>query len=389
MNVNFTTIANTPVVAPHGHDGRGAGAVDAKTAMNSGRQRDLSDHERVASYQDPATGLRAIIAIHKTTLGPALGGLRMWPYASHEDALFDVLRLARGMTYKSAAAGLDFGGGKAVIIGDSRTQKTGALLRSFGRFVDDLGGKYIAAEDMGIGTRDIETIREVTPHVAGLADQSGDPSPFTALGTFVSIRAALKYATGRDDLSGKRVMVQGTGNVGLALVEQLCAVGAEVFAYDVNDSALRAAVVAGARAVGADEVYTTPVDVYAPCAFGATLNPVTIPQLRCTIVAGAANNQLFDDTRDAQALHDRGILYAPDFVVNAGGIINISVEKSGAYSRERALRRTEAIYHTITKIFDLCTVENLLPQQAAICFAEQRLHWSGRTSHSASSIPRR
>ena len=323
--------------------------------------------------EDNASGLRAIIAIHNTKLGSALGGVRMWPYASDNDALFDVLRLARGMTYKSAAAGLNFGGGKAVIIGDSRTQKTSVLLQQFGEFVDDLGGAYIAAEDMGINTRDIETIRQETPHVAGLADCSGDPSPFTALGTFLSIRAAVKRVTGLDDLSGKKVMVQGVGSVGLALVKQLRSAGAEVFVFDVNESALRSAVVAGARAVSADAVHTTPVDVYSPCAFGATLNPRTIPLLRCVAVVGAANNQLLDETRDGQALHDRGILYAPDFVVNAGGIINISVEKSGVYSRERALRLTEAIYQTVTNLFDICEAERILPQQAAIRLAEVRL----------------
>lgn len=315
-----------------------------------------------------------MIAVHDTTLGPALGGLRMWDYASEEEALFDVLRLARGMTLKSAAAGLRFGGGKAVIVGDSRTQKTAALLRRFGHFVHELGGKYITAEDMGIGTRDIETIREVTPHVAGLADRSGDPSPFTALGVFVGIKAALKRATGTEELGGKRVLVQGTGQVGLALVKHLRKAGAEVLAYDTNQSSLGAAVLAGARAVTSEEVYAAPVEVYAPCALGATLNPTTIPQLRCAVVCGAANNQLLDDERDGQALHDRGILYAPDFVVNAGGIINIAVEKEATYDPDRARRLTENIHQTVMDIFSACESESLLPQQAAIRLAERRLH---------------
>ena len=258
--------------------------------------------------------------------------------------------------------------------GDSRTQKSVGLLRRFGQFVHELGGKYITAEDMGIGTHDIETIREVTPHVAGLADRSGDPSPFTALGVFVGIKAALKRATGRGELSGKRVLVQGTGQVGLALVKHLRSAGAEVFAYDVNESSLRAAVVAGARAVSAEEVYAMPVDVYAPCALGATLNPTTIPQLRCAVVCGAANNQLLDEERDGRALHDRGIHYAPDFVVNAGGIIHIAVEKEGHYDPERARRLTENIYRTVMEIFVACDSELLLPQQAAIRLAERRLH---------------
>ena len=345
--------------------------------MKTFRQLATSDHEMVVFCNDNATGLRAIIAVHDTTLGPSLGGLRMWPYASEDEALFDVVRLARGMTYKSAAAGLPFGGGKAVILGDSRTQKSPALLRRFGKFVNDLGGKYITAEDMGIGTRDIATIGLETPHVAGLAEKSGDPSPFTALGTFLSICAAVKHVTGCDNVSGRKVMVQGTGSVGLDLVKQLHRAGAEVFAFDVNESSLRAAVVAGARAVSADAVYTTPVDVYSPCAFGATLNPTTIPQLRCAVVAGAANNQLLDEARDGQALHDRGILYAPDFIVNAGGIINISVEKSGTYSRERALSLTKNIYHTVTEIFTACDTGHLLPHQAAIRLAEERLRQAG------------
>ena len=314
----------------------------------------------------------AIIAVHDTTLGPALGGLRMWPYASEEEALFDVLRLARGMTYKSAAAGLRFGGGKAVIVGDSRTSKTPALLRRFGEFVAELGGRYITAEDVGIDTHDIEIVREVTPHVAGLREQSGDPSPFTALGVLVSIRAAIQHLSGRDDLSGRRVMVQGVGNVGLHLVRALREAGAEVFACDVNEHALRAAVAVGARGVSASEAYTTPVDVYAPCALGATLNPATIPQLRCAVVCGAANNQLLDDARDGRALHERGILYAPDFVVNAGGIINISVEKSGAYDQKLALRLTEDIRHTVAMIFAMSD-DRSLPHETAMRVAEAKL----------------
>ncbi len=348
--------------------------------MNRLTTLSTSSHELVVSCQDHSTGLRAIIAVHDTTLGPALGGLRMWDYATEDEALFDVLRLARGMTLKSAAAGLHFGGGKAVILGDSRTQKCAALLRRFGQFVHELGGKYITAEDMGIGTGDIETIREVTPHVAGLKDRSGDPSPFTALGVFVGIKAALKRATGTEELSGKRVLVQGTGQVGLALVKHLCKAGAEVLAYDVNESSLGAAVLAGARAVSAEKVYVGQVDVYAPCAFGATLNPTTIPQLRCAVVCGAANNQLLDEARDGQALHDRGILYAPDFVVNAGGIINIAVEKEGAYDPDRARLLTENIYQTVTDIFSACDSEHLLPQQAAIRLAERRLHRAAHDS---------
>ncbi|HSJ02877.1 MAG TPA: Glu/Leu/Phe/Val dehydrogenase dimerization domain-containing protein [Verrucomicrobium sp.] len=333
----------------------------------------FAGHEMVLFCNDATTGLRAIIAVHDTRLGPALGGLRMWNYASTDEALFDVLRLSRGMTYKSAAAGLPLGGGKAVILGDSRRHKTDALLAKFGEFVESLGGRYITAEDVGIGTRDIQIIGQSTSHVAGLTGQSGDPSPFTALGTLLSIKAALKMATGREELSGRRIMVQGTGNVGLGLIKLLVDEGARVLAHDVNADSLRKAVVAGARMVTAAEVYTTPVDVYAPCALGATLNPTTIPQLRCAVVAGAANNQLLDEERDGQALHQRGILYVPDFVANAGGIINISVEREGEYRQDRAQELTRNIYRTVLKVFALCETERLLPQQAAKRLAEQSL----------------
>jgi leucine dehydrogenase len=277
------------------------------------------------------------------------------------------------MTYKAAAAGLSFGGGKAVIIGDSRTQKSPALLRRFGSFVQALGGKYITAEDMGIGTADVETIRAVTPHVAGVAAGSGDPAPFTALGVFVSILAAMEHLKGRQDMNGRKVLVQGTGNVGLALVKHLRRAGADVFAWDVRESALRAAVVAGARAVPASAIHSLVVDVYAPCALGATLNPASISQLRCAAVVGAANNQLLDEERDGQALHDRGILYVPDFVANAGGIINISVEKSGAYDRELAARLTLNIQRTVSRILAESATSGILPHQAAKRLAERRL----------------
>ncbi|WP_050029010.1 Glu/Leu/Phe/Val dehydrogenase dimerization domain-containing protein [Verrucomicrobium sp. BvORR034] len=331
-------------------------------------------HETVQVCMDPATGLRAIIAVHDTRLGPALGGVRMWNYATEEEAQVDVLRLARGMTYKAAAAGLNLGGGKAVIIGDSRREKSDALLRRFGQFVELLGGCYITAEDVGIGTRDISIIGETTSHVAGLAGQSGDPSPFTAYGTFLSIKAGLKRATGSEELSGRKVMVQGTGHVGLALVRLLRKEGAVVFAHDVRDDSLRDAVVAGARLATAAEVYSRPVDVYAPCALGATLNPETIPLLRCKVVAGAANNQLLDEDRDGLALQKRDIVYVPDFVANAGGIINISVEREGGYDRNRALQLTENIRHNVNRVFEIADAEGLLPHQAAMRLAEIRLN---------------
>ena len=331
------------------------------------------DHELVLFCNDNTTGLKAIIAVHNTTLGPALGGLRMWNYKSDHDALFDVLRLSRGMTYKSAVAGLNLGGGKAVIIGDARTQKSEALLRRFGKFVNNLAGKYITAEDVGIGVQDIETVLNETPHVAGLADKSGDPSPFTAYGTYLSIKASMKKLTGSDSLVGKKVMVQGTGHVGLYLVEHLVKEGATVLAYDIYEDNLKAAVAAGATAVSGNVVYSSDVDVYAPCALGATLNPDTISQLKCAIVAGAANNQLLDEVRDGQALQDRKILYAPDFVANAGGIINVFNEVQGNYRKERSMRMTENIYNTVLNVYATCDAQGILPQQAAIAVAEKRI----------------
>lgn len=337
-----------------------------------------NDHELVLFCNDNESGLKAIIAVHNTTLGPALGGLRMWNYTNDAAALFDVLRLSRGMTYKSAVAGLNLGGGKAVIIGDARTQKNEALLRRFGKFVNNLAGKYITAEDVGIGVADIEYVRMETPYVAGLQDKSGDPSPFTAYGTYLSIKASMKKLTGSDALEGKKIMVQGTGHVGLYLVGHLVKEGAKVLAYDIFDENLAAAVKLGAVAVGANEVYNAAVDVYAPCALGATLNPDTIPQLKCAIVAGAANNQLLDEVRDGQAVKDRGILYAPDFVANAGGIINVFNEVNGPYNRERSMSMTENIYNTVLQVYNTVEEKGILPQQAAIALAEKRIKDVGR-----------
>lgn len=336
-----------------------------------------NNHELVMYCNDNATGLKAIIAVHNTTLGPALGGLRMWKYASDKDALFDVLRLSRGMTYKSAVAGLNLGGGKAVIIGDARTQKNEALLRRFGKFVNNLAGKYITAEDVGIGVKDIEYVQNETPYVAGLSDKSGDPSPFTALGTYLSIKAGMKKITGSDSLAGKKIMVQGTGHVGLYLVEHLVKEGAIVYGYDIYEDTLKKAVDAGAVAVNASEVYSKEVDVYAPCALGATLNPDTIPLLKCSLVAGAANNQLLDEVRDGQSLQDRGILYAPDFVANAGGIINVFNEVNGPYNVNKSTRMTESIYDTVLSVFKMCEEQNILPQQAAMALGEKRIREVG------------
>lgn len=334
-----------------------------------------NNHELVLFCNDNATGLKAIIAVHNTTLGPALGGLRMWNYTSNEAAIFDVLRLSRGMTYKSAVAGLNLGGGKAVIIGDSRTQKNEALLRRFGKFVNNLAGKYITAEDVGIGVQDIEYVRMETKHVAGIPVEiggSGDPSPVTAYGTYLGIKASMKKLTGSDSLNKRRIVVQGVGSVGRYLVEHLIKEGAEVFVYDIYAEQMQSSLNLGAKAISAEEVYSISADVYAPCALGATLNPETIPQLNCAIVAGAANNQLLDENRDALALQARGILYAPDFVVNAGGIINVYNELE-SYNQNRALKMAEKIYDTTLNIFKLSESQAITTNQAAIALAEKRI----------------
>ncbi|WNJ18039.1 Glu/Leu/Phe/Val dehydrogenase dimerization domain-containing protein [Pontibacter sp. G13] len=334
------------------------------------------DHEMIVHCHDRATGLKAIIAVHNTTLGPAMGGLRMWPYATEGEALTDALRLSRGMTLKNALAGINVGGGKAVIIGNARTDKTEAMLRRFGKFVHNLGGKYYTAEDVGMSEDDMEIIRTETPYVTGISQirgGSGDPSPVTAYGTYLGMKAAMKKATGSDSLNGKRVLVQGVGHVGGYLVDHLVEEGAKVFIYDIYPQTLEAVSArTGATIISEEEVYTLPVDVYAPCALGGTLNPETIPQLNCMIVCGAANNQLLDEVRDAQDLKDRGILYAPDFMVNAGGIINVSLELE-VYHRDLAMRKTERIYETAMKVFDLAGQADITTHEAALKLAEQRI----------------
>ena len=314
---------------------------------------DFDDHEQVVFCHDPATGLKAIIAIHSTVLGPALGGCRMWPYAAEDEAVTDVLRLSQAMTLKHALAGSDHGGGKTVIIGDPATDKSPALFHALGRFVDSLGGRFIAAEDVGITVEDIGHVREVTPHAAGLADTgggSGDPSPVTAWGVFCGIRAAVAHKLGRDDLAGVRVAVQGLGHVGYHLCRHLHQAGAGLQVADINQGAVAKAVSEfSAEAVDPATIHTLDVDVYAPCALGGALNPGTIPQIRATVVAGAANNQLLLDS-DGRLLAERGILYAPDYVINAGGVINILFE-GGSYDHQAALDRAAKIGDTLVEIF--------------------------------------
>ena len=310
-------------------------------------------HERILLCSNPEVGLKAIIAVHSTVLGPGLGGLRMYPFKDFEEALTDALRLSRGMTYKAAAAGLNLGGGKAVILGDPARDKTPELLRAFGRFVDGLGGRYVAAEDVGIGVRDVEVMAGETLHVAGLvsgAAASGDPSPVTARGVHAGMRAAVAHGLGRRDLSGLRVAVQGVGSVGIHLCERLHADGARLLVADVNPGAVRCAVERfGAEAVEPEWILGADVDVFAPCALSRVIDDVAVERLRARIVAGAANDQL-DEPRHGDALARRGVLYAPDYVINAGGIVNILGELSGRYEQSAVHARVDAIGERLLSI---------------------------------------
>lgn len=339
-------------------------------------------HEQVIFCNDTVTGLRAIIAIHSTALGPALGGTRMWNYADEQQAVNDVLRLSRGMTFKAAISGLNLGGGKAVIIGDAKVQKTESLLRRFGKFVNSLHGKYITAEDVNMKTTDMEYIHMETPHVTGLPESmggSGDPSPVTAYGVYMGMKAAARKAYASDSLEGKRIAVQGVGQVGMHLVEHLVKEGAEVFIADLNpEKVKRIAQQFSVTGVALEDVYDLDVDIYAPCALGATINDDTIGRLRCDIIAGAANNQLEDEIRHGYMLVDRNVIYAPDFLINAGGLINVYYEFLGNYNRKRALERTERIYDTCLEILHYAESEKISSQEAAIRLAERRISDVGR-----------
>jgi len=338
-------------------------------------------HEQVVHFYDQATGLKAIVAIHNTVLGPALGGTRMWQYASESEALTDVLRLSRGMTYKAAITGLNLGGGKAVIIGDARTQKSEALMRRFGKYVDGLAGRYITAEDVGVGTRDMEYIARETSHVTGLPEflgGGGDPSPVTAYGVYLGIKASAKECYGNDSLSGKKVLVQGIGKVGHSLLRYLHEEKAIIYVNDIHDENMRRAVNDfGAKAVKESEMFDLELDVYAPCALGATINTASLSRLRCPIIAGAANNQLEDELVHGRMVMDKGILYAPDFLINAGGLINVSIELEG-YNRERAMSQTETIYESALNVFRIAKREGIPTIEAAKQLAENRIEEIGR-----------
>ena len=335
-----------------------------------------SRHEQIVFCNDPATGLRAIIAIHSTVLGPALGGTRMWSYKSEAEAVNDVLRLSRGMTYKAAISGLNLGGGKAVIIGDSRKDKSEALFRKFGRFVNNLNGKYITAEDVGTSTKDMEYVAMETKHVTGLPEAmggGGDPSPVTAYGVYMGMKASAQFAWGNDNLSGKRVVVQGVGHVGENLVKNLRKENAKVYITDINEEQLKkVSVEYGAEVISPDAVYDMDMDIYAPCALGATLNTENINKLKCQVIAGAANNQLADETVHGPMLMEKGIIYAPDFLINAGGLINVYSELI-SYNRQRAMTQTEHIYAVTLEILKKARVEGIYTQYAAIKMAEKRI----------------
>jgi leucine dehydrogenase len=341
------------------------------------------DYEELVFCQDKATGLKAIIAIHNTTLGPGLGGTRMYNYKNEQDAITDVLRLSRGMTYKAAISGLNLGGAKAVIIGDPRRLKTEAFMRKFGQFVENLNGKYITAEDIGTTTRDMEYINMETEHVAGLPEimgGGGDPSPVTAYGVFLGMKACAKEVYGTDNLSGKKVLVEGVGKVGGYLVELLIKDGARVKVADVNDEAVKEMVRKyDAAAVNLEDVHDQDIDIYSPCALGATLNDTNISRLKCSIVAGAANNQLEDEARHGQMLIDKGILYGPDFLINAGGLINVYTELHG-YNRDIAMARAENIYTVTQDIIRMAKDENIPTYSAANKMAEQRIESIGKIS---------
>jgi len=336
------------------------------------------NHEQLLFCNDNETGLKAIIAVHNTVLGPALGGTRMWMYANETEALTDVLRLSRGMTYKNSISGLNLGGGKAVIIGDSRKIKSEALFRRFGKFVNSLGGKYITAEDVGISPADMTWVSMETNHVVGLPGKSGDPSPVTAYGVYVGMKACAKEQFGSDSLSGKKVAVQGVGHVGEYLVASLRKEGAEVFITDIHEPTLkRVADQYGAKIVGLEDIYDLDVDVYAPCALGATVNDDTLSRLKCSIIAGAANNQLKQEDVHGKVVMDKGIIYAPDFALNAGGVINCYSEVKG-YDSNWAMTKAEEIYQTIGNIVRRSRTEGVPAYKIANKIAEERIESIGK-----------
>jgi len=336
-------------------------------------QMSVMGHEQVLFCNDSATGLKAIIAIHNTVLGPALGGTRMWAYSNEMEALNDVLRLSKGMTYKNSISGLNLGGGKAVIIGDARTMKSEALFRRFGKFVESLAGNYITAEDVGISPSDMNWVNMETNHVAGLPGKSGDPSPVTAYGVYMGMKACAKVQFGSDSLEGKTIAVQGVGHVGEYLVKHLAAEKANVVITDIHEETLkRVANEYGVKVVAPSEIYDVPMDIYAPCAMGATINDETLSRLTCSIISGAANNQLAIEQKHGLEVMNRGIIYAPDYTINAGGVINCFSEVEGL-SSEWAHTKAGEIYTTILNIIHRSKEANIPTYQIANKMAEERI----------------
>lgn len=338
------------------------------------KEINVDGYEKVMMATDEKSGLKAIISVHNTNLGPAVGGTRLYPYANEEEALTDVLRLSKGMTYKSSLAGVNFGGGKSVIIAKPE-DKTPELLEAFGKFVDSYGGKYNCAEDVNTSPDDMEIVHKVTNHVMGLSNLGGDPSPLTARGVYVSIKATIEKKLGKK-MSDAHIAVQGVGHVGVYLVDMLHAEGAKITVADVNEQSLKhVSEKYGAEIVAPSEIHKVECDVFAPCAMGAILNEKSIPELNCKAVVGAANNQLAVMEEDAKRLNARGILYAPDYLVNAGGIINVFIEQQETgYDKDQAWKATGDIANTLMEIYEMAEKENILPHQAADKIAEQRFN---------------
>ena len=343
--------------------------------MNVLEYMETHGHEQLALYTDRESGLRAFIAIHDTTLGPAVGGVRIWPHSTEEEAIVDVLRLARGMTYKSAAAGLNMGGGKALIMASAQ-DKSEAMMRAFGRFVDTLGGRYVTTEDVGATLRDLEHVAQETEHVVGLPvgqGGSGDPSIMTAYGIYRGMKACALDVWGSESFEGRTIAVQGFGKVATRLAEHLAEEGARLIVSDINPASLDRARQSGLDTLDDPrDIYDQECDIFAPCALGGILNDDTIPRLKCRIVAGAANNQLLED-RHASVLHGKGILYAPDYIINAGGVINISLEMEGTYDETLAAERTGRIYDTLQQIIEIARSRGITTAQAADRLAEERI----------------
>ncbi len=332
-------------------------------------------HEQLVVVSDAGSGLKAVIAIHDTTLGPACGGTRIWPYKSEQEAIWDALRLSRAMTYKSAAADLPLGGGKGVIIADSHTEKTEALVRAYGRFVDTLGGRYLTTTDVGSSGRDMEYIKQETDYVVGLpttAGGSGDTSIMTGLGIYMGMKACAKEAWGSDSLQGKTVAMQGFGKVATHTAHHLMKEDATLIVTDVFEGALDRARDLGLQVVKPDEIYRLDCDIFAPCALGGVISPETIPQLKCKVVAGGANNQLLSDS-DGETLHRMGIIYGPDYILNSGGIINVESEIAGGYNADRAREKTERVYEIMERVISISKREEIPTAKAADHLAEERL----------------